>query len=72
MILVFFNDTKRLVKIHPATNIHGCKVSKEPIRHMEERVFELPEGSFPWVKLWDNDQRGLTILVSPMIENKNV
>lgn len=70
MNLIFFNDTRRLVRIHPATIGHGCKVNKEPIKHLEQRLFELPQDSFPWVKLWDNDQLGLTILVSPMIERE--
>ncbi|MGG0720140.1 hypothetical protein ABE096_21540 [Robertmurraya massiliosenegalensis] len=68
MNLIFFNDTRRLVRIHPATISHGCKVNKEPINPLEDRVFVLPEGSFPWVKMWDNAQLGLTILVSPMKE----
>ncbi|MGE8205839.1 hypothetical protein ACQKP0_14885 [Heyndrickxia sp. NPDC080065] len=70
MKLVYFNDTRRLVKIHPATNIHGCNVKNEPIKPLEERLFELPEGTFPWIKMWDNGQFGLSILVSPKIVNK--
>lgn len=69
-MLIFFNDTTRLVRIHPATIRHGCIVKKEPIKHLEERIFELPEGSIPWVKMWDDDQLGLTILVSPLIESE--
>ncbi|MFS0882215.1 hypothetical protein [Metabacillus niabensis] len=68
MQFIFFNDTTRLVRIHPATTTHGCKVDKKPIKHLEERLFELPEGSFPWLKMWDDGEMGLTILVSPMIE----
>lgn len=67
--LIFFNDTRRLVRIHPATINHGCKVINEPIKHLEERIFELPEGTHAWVKMWDNDELGLTILVSPVIES---
>jgi hypothetical protein len=70
MNLIFFNDTRRLVRIHPATITHGCKVSKEPILHLDQRLFELPEGSFPWIKLWDDGSLGLTILVSPMKESE--
>lgn len=69
MMLIFFNDTTRLVRVHPATISHGCIVKKDPIKHLEERIFELPEGSIPWVKMWD-DERGLTILVSPLVESK--
>jgi len=68
MQLIFFNDTRILVRIHPATMSHGCKVEKGPIKHLEQRLFELPEDSFPWVKMWDDGELGLTILVSPMIE----
>lgn len=70
MKLVYFNDTGRMVKIHPATKLHGCVVSKDPIRPLEERLFELPEDTFPWVKMWDNNELGLTILVSPLKDNK--
>lgn len=68
MKLIFFNDTNRLVRIHPATLIHGCNVNKEHIKPLEERLFELPTGTFPWVKMWDNEQAGLSILVSPVRE----
>lgn len=70
MNLIFFNDTNRLVRIHPATISHGCKVTREPIKHLEQRLFELPEDSFPWIKLWDDGGLGLTILVSPMVESE--
>ncbi|UQZ74818.1 hypothetical protein C2I17_09705 [Niallia circulans] len=69
MKFVFFNDTGRLVKIHPAT-FHGCITKKEPIKHLEEREFILPEGTFAWTKMWDYEEFGLSILVTPMVDKK--
>ncbi|WP_199426667.1 hypothetical protein [Thermaerobacillus caldiproteolyticus] len=61
----YFNDTGRIVNIHPATFVH-CNTSNTPITHLEERVFEFPEGtSSIWVKMWDHGEAGLSILVSP-------
>jgi hypothetical protein len=37
MKLLYFNDTGRLVRVHPATLLQGCLVNKEPIRPLEER-----------------------------------
>ncbi|MHA4265462.1 hypothetical protein CN912_11985 [Bacillus cereus] len=65
----YYNDTGRTVYIHPATFIHGCKGDETPIRPLEERLFILPEGTYPWVKMWDyGEKRGLQILVSPTID----
>ncbi|HIV75474.1 MAG TPA: hypothetical protein H9895_10370 [Candidatus Pseudogracilibacillus intestinigallinarum] len=64
MKFVYFNDTNRVVHIHPATIIHGCDVLNTSIQPLEERVFKLPNNTYPWVKMWDNEN-GLTILVSP-------
>ncbi len=69
MKFIYYNDTGRIVNVHSATFIHGCTGSREPIKPLEERVFELPEGTFPWVKMWDYEELGLSILVSPVIEN---
>lgn len=68
MKLVYFNDTGRLVRIHPATLLHGCKVKKEAIKPLEEREFILPDNTIPWIKMWDNKEQGPSILVSPMRE----
>jgi len=68
MKFVYFNDTKRVVHIHPATFTHGCIGSAEQIQPLEERELELPEGSYPWVKMWDYGASGLTILVWPKKE----
>jgi hypothetical protein len=61
----FLNDTGRTVSIHSATKEHGCQVDMSDIKSMELRVFELPEGTSPFIKLWDyGGERGLSILVS--------
>lgn len=61
----FYNDTKRTIGLHPATESHGTKCNMDSIKHMEIRVFEVPEGTHPWVKLWDHgDEHGLIMLVS--------
>jgi hypothetical protein len=65
----FFNDTGRIVRIHPATFAHGCQSEKSPINPLEERLFILPTGSYPTVKMWDYGENiGLQILVSPNME----
>lgn len=73
-MFVFYNDTGREVYIHVATKIHGCEVNMSPIKPNEERIFELPEGNYPLVKMWDyGGDKGLSILVSPIkIEKKGV
>lgn len=66
MKFVYYNDTNRVVTIHPATITHGCTVDQSPIEPLEERVFMLPQNTYPWVKMWDyGEKRGLSILVSP-------
>ncbi|REB11147.1 hypothetical protein DVB69_01230 [Sporosarcina sp. BI001-red] len=66
MKFIYFNDTGRKVLIHPATFISGCASSDTAIEPLEERTFVLPEGSYPWVKMWDYGPGvGLQILVSP-------
>lgn len=66
MKFVFFNDTGRIVGIHPATYEHGCITKRESIEPLEERVFTLPKDTYPWVKMWDyGPEIGLSILVSP-------
>jgi len=63
---VYYNDTGRRVGIHPATEEHGTTCNMDTIEPLEERVFHLPENTYPWVKMWDYGQeRGLSILVSP-------
>lgn len=65
----YYNDTGRIVSIHPATFIHGCQGDETPIKPLEERLFILPEGTYPWVKMWDyGGERGLQILVSPIVD----
>ena len=63
---VYYNDTGREVSIHPATEIHGTKCDMSPIKPLEMRTFNLPENTYPWVKMWDyGEKHGLSILVSP-------
>lgn len=62
----YFNDTKRNISIHPATYTHGCTSDKSVIKPLEICTFELPDDSYPWVKMWDHGgDNGLCILVSP-------
>lgn len=65
---VYFNDTKRIVSIHPATRTHGTDCDMSGIQPLEQRVFTLPEGTYAWVKMWDYGNSGLQILVSPHSE----
>lgn len=69
MKFAFFNDTGRTVSIHPATFNSGVTAEGlDFIAPLEKRVFELPEGSYPWVKMWDYKALGLSICVLPMPE----
>jgi hypothetical protein len=68
---VYFNDTNRIVSIHPATQTHGCEVDMSGIQPQTIREFILPEGTYAWVKMWDYGERGLQILVSPTSYEKN-
>lgn len=71
MKFIYYNDTGRMVKIHPATISHGCTVDTLPIKPLEERVFMLPENTYPWVKMWDYGEKyGLIILVSPVMDQE--
>lgn len=64
MKFIYFNDTGREVSIHPRTNISGIKCDINKIKHLEERTFYLPEGTYPYIKMWDyGEKRGLSILV---------
>lgn len=65
----FVNDTGRIVSIHPASFSHGSQAENTPINPLEERIFILPTGSYPILKMWDyGENRGLQILVSPSNE----
>lgn len=64
---VYFNDTKKDVSIHPATETHGVTCDMSVIKPFEEREFELPEGTYAWVKQWENGM----ILVSPTKNDKS-
>lgn len=66
MKFTYFNDTGRIVTIHPATFLQGCIGNNTPIEHLDEREFILPEGTFPHMKMWDyGAEKGLQILISP-------
>lgn len=66
MGFTFYNDTGRQVSIHPATITHGCQCNSSPIEPFQERIFILPKGKIPWVKMWDyGPDTGLSILVFP-------
>lgn len=74
----FFNDTGRVVRIHPATLLHGVQLSAlqdidedhDEIKPLEVKVFYLPKDTYPMVKMWDYGDRGggLSIFVSPQKE----
>lgn len=69
MKFVYFNDTRRNVSIHPATESHGTKCDTNTIKPLEQRTFYLPENTYPLVKMWDyGTERGLSILVSPQTD----
>lgn len=65
----YYNDTNRVVTVHPATFLHGCIGNKDSIQPLEIRTFLLPEGTYPWVKMWDHQESGLCILISPTEDN---
>jgi len=66
----FYNDTGRIVSIHPATFSYGCSADDAPIEAGEERLFHLPANTFQSAKMWDyGEDRGLQIFVSPETES---
>lgn len=65
MRLIYYNDTGRDVLIHPATYAYGCTTDRDIIRPSERCLFTLPEGVTPEIKMWDYDDKGLSILVTP-------
>lgn len=62
--LMFFNDTKREIRLHPATETHGVICDMSPIQPLEQRVFTLPYRTTPIIKQWDDG----SLLVSGMEE----
>ena len=71
MKFLFSNDTGRDVSVHPATKEHGVDCDMSVIKPLESRIFNLPDNSVPWVKLWDyGETRGLNILVSSLKESE--
>lgn len=63
----FFNDTGREISLHPATFTHGCKGDESPIQPLELRTFQLPKGTYPFIKMWDYNKQRLSLLVSPRL-----
>ena len=63
MKYTYFNDTKRNVYLHPATECRKIKCSMEVIKPLEAREFIISGGYDIWTKMWDNGDRGLTLLV---------
>jgi hypothetical protein len=51
MKFVYFNDTGRVVNIPPTTFANGCSASNAPIKPLEEQLFVLPKGTYPFVKM---------------------
>ena len=67
----YFNDTGRIVSIHPATFSNGCTSDMETIPPLKICTFQLPKGTYPWVKMWDyGEKNGLQIFVSPKKEEE--
>lgn len=64
MKFVFMNDTGQNIGIHPGTEHHGVRCDKTSIKPGEQVEFWLPDGTYPWVKMWDHGRNGLWILVS--------
>lgn len=62
----YFNDTNRMVSIHSASFLDGCTADMNEIAPLTTCTFHLPDGTYPWVKMWDYGELGLSILVSPI------
>ena len=59
----FFNDTGKSISIHPGSVPHNGEARE--IAHLQMVTFEVPDGSTPFVKMWDYSAhgRGLSLLV---------
>ena len=42
-----------------------------PIQPLEQRLFTLPNGTSPWIKMWNYGEVGLSILITPIIFNED-
>lgn len=68
MKFVFFNDTGRIVDLHPALALNNdIECDPSEIKPLEERIFIMPDGTYPWVKLWDYGSC-LQLLIQPRKE----
>jgi len=67
---VYYNDTGRKVSIHPATKeTYKVECDTSTIQPLQERIFYLPDNTYPWVKMWDyGEKRGLSIIVIPQTD----
>lgn len=63
MKIRYMNDTNRSMHIHPATEMHGVVCDMSSIAPHEMRYFDIPDGSSPFLKLWDYTDH-LVLLVS--------
>lgn len=70
MKFVFFNDTGREITLHPATLNQGIKCNKSIIVPLEEREFILPEGTYPWTKIWGYGEILQLIVMARKDDNK--
>lgn len=63
MKIVYYNDTGQKVSIHPATKeTYSVECDMSDIQPLQQRVFYLPENTYPWVKMWDYGEKiGLSI-----------
>lgn len=58
----FYNDTGRLVSIHPATKQY-CNYYRDQIEPDDISTFTFPINCDPWMQLWDYGDMGLQILI---------
>lgn len=52
----FFNDTKKDVIIHIATESQGIEYDDSNIVPLTTRMFNLPNGTYSSAKLWDHGE----------------
>ncbi len=60
-MLKFFNDTGKVVNLHPAS-IADINGNTNNVKPLEERIFDNPDGYYVFTKLWDH-YGSLTLLV---------
>jgi hypothetical protein len=65
----FYNDTGRLISIHPGTAM-SVKCEMQEIKPLEIRTFDLSSEASPFLKLWDYKGHGLSLLVQSLEAEK--